>query len=93
LLSTATDLVNGKHADTVLSAAMRRIDVDRDDAERYVRRLLDPKEGLIPDGYMPREALGTAIDLRNRHLPGNTHLSLDAVISSGIIDDGLLPAS
>jgi ABC-type nitrate/sulfonate/bicarbonate transport system substrate-binding protein len=93
LLTTATDLVNGEHADVVLNAAMRRLDVGRDDGERYVRTLLDPKEGLIADGFMSRAALGTVLDLRNRHLPGRTRLTLDAVARTGIIDDGLLPAS
>ncbi|MCE7007259.1 hypothetical protein LWC34_31215 [Kibdelosporangium philippinense] len=93
LLQTATDLVAGKHADLALAATERRCGLDRATAERYLKTLTDPAEGLIPDGWMSPDALSTVIDLRNRYQPGATKLTLKSVLGSGIVDDGLLPAS
>jgi ABC-type nitrate/sulfonate/bicarbonate transport system substrate-binding protein len=93
LVQTSTDLVAGKHIDVALTAAQHRLSLDKHTAARYVHTLIGPLEGLIPDGWMSPEALGTAIELRNRHSPGAAPLNLKAVLRSGIIDDGLLPAS
>ncbi len=93
LLTTAADLVNGDHQDVARTAAARRLNLATEDAEQYVRTLADPHEGLVADGAMSREALGTVIGLRNRHLPRGERLNLDAVLRTGIIDDGLLPAT
>jgi hypothetical protein len=93
LLSTSADLVSGELADVALRAAQRRLGLDQEMAARYVRTLIDPKEGLIADGWMSPEALATVVKLRNRHSPGAARLSVQSVLRSGIIDDGLLPAS
>jgi ABC-type nitrate/sulfonate/bicarbonate transport system substrate-binding protein len=93
LLNTSADLVSGELRDVALASAQRRLSLTEQMAARYVRTLVDPKEGLIADGWMPPEALATTVKLRNRHTPGDTRLSAQSVLHSGIIDDGLLPAS
>jgi ABC-type nitrate/sulfonate/bicarbonate transport system substrate-binding protein len=93
LLKTSHDLVTGKNIEAATEAARRRLGLDQDAAGRHVRMLVDPAEGLIADGWMSHDALSTVVELRNRHLPAATQLSLRTVLSSGIVDDGLLPTS
>jgi ABC-type nitrate/sulfonate/bicarbonate transport system substrate-binding protein len=88
LLTTASALLRGMHADLALEAAQRRLNLDENAGARYLRTLADPTEGLIPSGVMSTEALGTAIDLRNRRAVDKT--SLSTVLSSGILDDSVI---
>jgi hypothetical protein len=92
LLTTAAALVRGEHADLTLEAAQRRLDLDETAGARYLQTLADPAEGLIPSGVMSTEALGTAIDLRNRKAAGKISgkISLSTVLSSGILDDSVI---
>lgn len=43
-------------------------------AARYVQRLEDPREGLVADGAVDRDALRTVVDLRRRYQPDATYL-------------------
>jgi len=90
LVTTAADLVAGKHADAVLAATLNRLALDDESALRYVATLLDHTEGLVPDGRLPPEALDTVISLRNRRSPAG-RLTLERVLESGLIDESLLP--
>ncbi|TCO50647.1 ABC transporter substrate-binding protein [Actinocrispum wychmicini] len=93
LLTTSTDLVSGELVDVAVAAARRRLGLDEESAARHVRTMVDPNEGLVADGQMTPDALATVVHLRNRHSPGAAQLSVQSVVRSGIIDNGLLPCS
>lgn len=88
LLTTAGALVKGEHAELALQAAQRRLSLDEAASARYLQILADPAEGLVPSGVMSTEALGTAIELRNRRAADK--ISLSTVLSSGILDDSVI---
>jgi hypothetical protein len=65
-------------ADEICSGALDEVSVDeasaglglpRPLAERYVARLKDPREGLVPDGLVDLPSLTTVVELRRRYLP------------------------
>ncbi len=93
LLQTSAELVEGKHIELALDATQHRLGLDRATAKRYLKTLVDPTEGLVADGWMSPDALQTVVELRNRYFPGASELTVQAVLGSGIVDDGLLPAS
>jgi ABC-type nitrate/sulfonate/bicarbonate transport system substrate-binding protein len=69
LLETAREVVQGGLDVEVAASATRQLDLSDDLAERYVARLRDPREGLVPDGVVDRGALETLVRLRTRYLP------------------------
>jgi ABC-type nitrate/sulfonate/bicarbonate transport system substrate-binding protein len=66
LVETAAAIVDGKHDDLVIAAASEALGLERPLAERYLRRLRDPGEGLVPDGVIHASALATVAGLRRR---------------------------
>jgi len=66
LVKTAAAIVAGKHDELVIDAATEALGLDRPLAERYLRRLKDPDEGLVPDGVIHASALATVAGLRRR---------------------------
>jgi aerobic-type carbon monoxide dehydrogenase small subunit (CoxS/CutS family)/ABC-type nitrate/sulfonate/bicarbonate transport system substrate-binding protein len=90
LTGTAARLVAGELHDVAHAAAVRRLRLDDESASRYVATLTDPGEGLVPDGRVDRAALGTLVELRNRHGSG-TPLDVDTVLADGFVDDRFLP--
>lgn len=84
LLVTARRLAAGEFRDVAVDAAMARL--SREDAEKYVDTLLDPAEGLIPDGQLRSEALETLVKLRDRH-SGKPPVLVD----DSLVDDRFLP--
>jgi len=66
LVETAAAIVDGKHDDLVISSAVAALGLDRPLAERYLRRLKDPGEGLVADGVIQASALATVAGLRRR---------------------------
>jgi hypothetical protein len=89
LLETADDLRNGNsRAAAVEEAAATGLASHL--AERYVDRLLDPNQGLVPGGTVDVESLSSVIELRRRHLPPETAALLDGAVdaSSGLVDEG-----
>jgi aerobic-type carbon monoxide dehydrogenase small subunit (CoxS/CutS family) len=90
LTGTAARLAAGELRDVALTAARRRLRLDEESAARYVATLADPAEGLVPDGRVDRAALGTLVELRNRHGSGPP-LDVDAVLADGLVDDRFLP--
>jgi nicotinate dehydrogenase subunit A len=90
LIATAARLVAGELHDVAQAAAVRRLRLDDDSAARYVATLTDPVEGLVPDGRVDRAALGTLVELRNRHGSGSP-LDVDSVLADGFLDDRFLP--
>lgn len=69
LVDVAATVVGGGLTDEAAEAAARRLGLDDATALRYVDRLRDPADGLVPDGRVDPEALRTLVDLRKRYLP------------------------
>ncbi len=69
LLETAREIVQGGLGVEAAASAARRLHLDDDLAQRYVARLRDPREGLVPDGVVDRGALETLVRLRTTYLP------------------------
>ncbi len=70
LVETAAALHSGDLTDAATEAAARRLDLDDELAARYVARLRDPLDGLVPDGEVDLDALRTILRLRTTYLPG-----------------------
>jgi ABC-type nitrate/sulfonate/bicarbonate transport system substrate-binding protein len=89
LLDTAAEIVGGGLTDAAAESAARRLDLDGATAKRYVDRLRDPLDGLVPDGVVDRGALETLVRLRTTYLPTviNGVEVLDAALAE---DSGLV---
>ena len=86
LLETARQIVDGGLDDEVAASAARRLDLDAELARRYVERLRDPREGLVPDGTVDPGGLETLVRLRTTYLPSPAPDGgdvLDAALSEG----------
>jgi hypothetical protein len=69
LAATIADLRSGAADDVAVARAAARLDVSPDVARRYVDRLRDDREGLLPDAAVDPAALETVAALRRRFLP------------------------
>jgi ABC-type nitrate/sulfonate/bicarbonate transport system substrate-binding protein len=69
LAATIADLCSGAVDDVAVAQAATRLDVSPDVARRYVDRLRDDREGLLPDAAVDPAALETVAALRRRFLP------------------------
>ena len=69
LVETAREIVGGGLDEEAAASAVRRLDLDDELAQRYVARLRDPRDGLVPDGIVDRGALETLVRLRTTYLP------------------------
>jgi hypothetical protein len=69
MLDVARTIVDGGLTDEAAESASRRLGLDDDSALRYVDRLRDPADGLVPDGVVEPKALRTLVELRKRYLP------------------------
>jgi ABC-type nitrate/sulfonate/bicarbonate transport system substrate-binding protein len=69
LTATAAAIVGGGLRAETAAAARARLGLGPALAERYVDRLCDPREGLVPDGVVDRASLQTLIGLRAKYLP------------------------
>jgi ABC-type nitrate/sulfonate/bicarbonate transport system substrate-binding protein len=69
LTVTIGDIRSGAASDAALDAAATRLHVAPEVARRYVDRLQDPAEGLLPDGQVDPAGLATVAALRRRFLP------------------------
>jgi hypothetical protein len=90
LRSSARAIVSGEADDLVLeeAAALR---LSPDAAARYLRRLTDPDEGLVPDGRADVRSLSTVLRLRRRYgkAPAYDLLAHD-LLEHGLLDYGLI---
>ncbi|WP_448626575.1 ABC transporter substrate-binding protein [Geodermatophilus sp. URMC 64] len=66
---TIDDVLAGRVDDVAAEEAAARLGVSPELARRYVERLRDPAEGLIPGGEVDPAALATIAGLRRRFLP------------------------
>ncbi|MBU2670329.1 hypothetical protein KOI35_43190 [Actinoplanes bogorensis] len=69
LTTTAAEIVAGRHGYLVVAAAVDALGLTEKLAVRYLERLRDPAEGLVPDGQVDRPALETLVGLRRRFGP------------------------
>lgn len=69
LSDTAAAVVSGELATQARQAASRLLSLDDELAERYLARMQDPDEGLVPDGHADHGSLATLVGLRQQHLP------------------------
>lgn len=82
---TADDICSGIVDEVSADEAAAALGLPRRLAERYVARLKDPREGLVPDGHADLASLTTVIDLRRRYLPS----IVDGIdVLSGALDPG-----
>jgi hypothetical protein len=69
LAATIDDVRAGRVDDVAVAQAAARLDVSPAVARRYVARLRDDREGLLPGAAVDPEALETVAALRRRFLP------------------------
>jgi ABC-type nitrate/sulfonate/bicarbonate transport system substrate-binding protein len=69
LARTAADVVAGRLDGPTTGAAANALGLPAPLAERYLARLKDPAEGLVPDGEVDPAAIRTILDLRRRYRP------------------------
>jgi hypothetical protein len=69
LTATAAEIVAGQHDAIVLAEAGAALGLDEPLAVRYLARLRDPDDGLVPTGVVDKAALETLVGLRRRFGP------------------------
>jgi ABC-type nitrate/sulfonate/bicarbonate transport system substrate-binding protein len=69
LTATAADVVAGKLDAEVVAEAGDALGLPEPLARRYLARLRDPAEGLVPDGVVDPDSIRTVVDLRRRYRP------------------------
>jgi hypothetical protein len=92
LLDTAREIVGGRLLEETTAAAARRLGLDAGLAQRYVARLRDPADGLVPDGAVDRGALETLVRLRRTYLPNPAPGGGDVLDAALDPDSGLVHA-
>lgn len=69
LAATAKDIVAGTLDAEVVAEAEAALELPEPLARRYLARLRDPAEGLVPDGVVDPDSIRTVLDLRRRYRP------------------------
>ena len=92
LARTATDVVAGRLDGPTTTEAAGALGLPALLAERYLARLKDPTEGLVPDGVVDPAAIRTIVDLRRRYRP-ETDSGTDLFAPALAAGSGLLVAS
>lgn len=92
LARTAADVVAGRLDDPTTAEAAGALGLRAPLAERYLARLKDPTEGLVPDGVVDPAAIRTIVDLRRRYRP-ETDSGTDLFAPALAAGSGLLVAS
>ena len=92
LSSVGDAILAGELTEEATSAAVNRLGLCEELATRYVERLRDPLDGLVPGGVVDRSALANLIDLRTTWLPqvvdGRDVLAEALAEDSGLVDAG-----
>lgn len=90
LLETAREIVDGRLGEETAAIAAERLGLDGDLPQRYVDRLRDPVDGLVPDGVVDRGALETLVRLRTTYLPSPAPGGGDVLDAALEQDSGLV---
>ena len=69
LRATAEDICSGNLDDVTAHGAAAALGLPAQLADRYVARLKDPRDGLVPDAVVDLASLTTVVNLRRRYLP------------------------
>jgi ABC-type nitrate/sulfonate/bicarbonate transport system substrate-binding protein len=69
LADTAVAIVAGELDAEVVAEAAAALELPEPLARRYLARLRDPDEGLVPDGVVDPASIRTIVDLRRRYRP------------------------
>lgn len=69
LTATGAAVLAGHHDDVVIEAAQRRLGFEEPLARRYLQRLRDPGDGLVPGGAVDRESIDGLVRLRSAWMP------------------------
>jgi ABC-type nitrate/sulfonate/bicarbonate transport system substrate-binding protein len=85
LAATAGELVGGGLGQAATASAAERLGLDDALAARYVERMRDQSEGLVPDGMVDRAALETLVRLRTTYLPSDVDLEAALDPGSGLV--------
>ncbi len=91
LARTAAEVVAGRLDEPTTAAADDALGLPAPLAERYLARLKDPAEGLVPDGAVDPAAIRTILDLRRRYRP-ETDGGTDVFAPAMAAGSGLLVA-
>lgn len=85
LRETAHEIARGRADEVVVEEASAALSLPDTLARRYLARLRDPDEGLVPDGRVDLAAMETVVGLRRRYASLG-----DGVLdpSRGLIDEG-----
>lgn len=90
LTETGAEILAGCLDAEVVESAQRRLGLDEALARRYLDRLRNPDEGLVPDGHVDRESLETLVALRTAWLPevidGSDVVQAALAEDSGLVD-------
>ena len=89
LTATAGAIVAGELDSAAAEEAAAALDLPAPLAERYLARLKDPAEGLVPDGAVDPAAVATIVELRRRYRPEEAGVLAPALLA----DSGLVVAS
>lgn len=92
LARTAADVVAGRLDGPAAAEAAGALGLPAPLAERYLARLKDPAEGLVPDGAVDPASIRTIVDLRRRYRP-ETDGGTDVFAAALAAGSGLLVAS
>jgi hypothetical protein len=87
LTETAAAVVSGALDALVIEEAGAALGPPAPLAARYLARLKDPAEGLVPDGAVDLDAIRTLVDLRRRYGPA---LDGDPLAAALDPDSGLI---
>lgn len=87
LTETAAAVVSGALDALVIDEAGAALGLPSPLAARYLTRLKDPAEGLVPDGAVDLDAIRTLVDLRRRYGPALDGDPLSAALDP---DSGLI---
>jgi hypothetical protein len=69
LTGTAAAVVAGELDPEVIAEARAALELPEPLARRYLARLKDPAEGVVPDGTVDAASIRTLVDLRRRYRP------------------------
>lgn len=95
LVATTRTAAAGRLGSVAAAVTADRLGLGEADVRRYLCTLVDPLEGLVPDGRLDRCALHTLCQLRGRYGAPGADLAALVTPGSGLVDDRFLsrPAS